>query len=105
MTTDVNEQNFESEVVGATLPVLVDFSADWCAPCKALEPVLEDLSGEYEGRLRIVRLDIDKNPGIASTYGVRSLPTVMLFRDGGPASLRVGALAKSQLREMIEENL
>ena len=105
MTTDVNEQNFESEVVGATLPVLVDFSADWCAPCKSLEPVLEDLASKYRGRLRIVRLDIDKNPRVASTYGVRSLPTVMIFRDGAPASLRVGALAKSQLCEMIEQHL
>lgn len=105
MTTDVNEQNFETEVVASSTPVLVDFSADWCAPCRALEPVLEDLCGEYDGRLRIVRLDIDKNPRIASTYGVRSLPTVMMFRDGGPASFRVGALAKSQLREMIEQHL
>ena len=86
-------------------PVLVDFAADWCAPCKALEPVLSDLSDEYDGRLRIVRLDIDKNPRIASTYGVRSLPTIILFQDGDPASFRVGALARSQLLEMIEEHL
>ena len=102
MTTDVNEQNFESEVIASSMPVLVDFSADWCAPCKALEPVLGDLSCEYDGRLRIVRLDIDRNPRIASNYGVRSLPTI---RDGVPASFRVGALAKSQLREMIEQHL
>jgi thioredoxin 1 len=105
MTTDVNEQNFESEVVASDIPVLVDFSADWCAPCRALEPLLAELSGEYEGRLRIVRLDIDKNPRIASTYGVRSLPTIMLFRDGGPASFRVGALARSRIREMIDQHL
>lgn len=105
MTSDVDEQTFQAEVVASGVPVLVDFSADWCAPCKALEAVLDDLSGEYDGRLRIVRLDIDRHPQIASTFGVRSLPTVMLFRDGGPVSMRVGALAKSQLRELIDQHL
>ena len=91
MALRVNEQNFEAEVLGASEPVLVDFWAEWCGPCKAMDPILDQLGEELAGKVKIVKLDVDGNPGIAVKYNVRAMPTLILFKDGQPADAKVGA--------------
>ena len=91
MADRVNDLNFDAEVLGATEPVLVDFWAEWCPPCKAMDPVLDDLSRELAGRVKIVKLDVDANPGITARFNVRSMPTLIVFKDGEPVDYKVGA--------------
>jgi thioredoxin 1 len=91
MADRVNDANFDAEVLGATGPVLVDFWAEWCGPCKAMDPVLDDLSRELAGRVKIVKLDVDANPGITARFNVRSMPTMIVFKDGEPVDYKVGA--------------
>jgi thioredoxin 1 len=91
MADRVNDTNFDAEVLGATEPVLVDFWAEWCPPCKAMDPVLDDLSRELAGRVKIVKLDVDANPGITARFNVRSMPTLIVFKDGEPVDYKVGA--------------
>ena len=98
----VSDDTFEHEVLGADGPVLVDFWAEWCSPCKQVAPSLEEISEEMAGRLAIAKIDIDENPMTPSKYGVRGIPTMMLFRDGEVASTRVGALPKGKLVEWIQ---
>ena len=98
----MTDQNFESKVVEADRPVLVDFWAAWCAPCKMLKPVLDELAGEYEGRVLVGELDVDANPTTASHYAVLSIPTLILFRDGKPAQRIVGYQPKASLRQKID---
>src|SRR5262245_23306128 len=81
-TFEVNETDWDNEVINANTPVLVDFWAEWCAPCKMLDPVLDDIATEYDGKLRVVKIDADANPDIAMRYGVMGLPTMILFKDG-----------------------
>ena len=97
--------NFDEEVLKSSLPVLVDYWAEWCAPCKAMAPILEEVAGEYAGRLRLVKVNVETEPQIARRYGVRSQPTLMIFKQGSVEAQKVGALSKSQLKAFIEVNL
>ncbi len=100
-----NEHTFEQDVLQATGPVLVDYWAQWCGPCKMIEPLLEEVADEYASRLKIVKVDIDESQSLAPRYGVRGIPTLMLFRDGDVQDTRVGALSKNDLRGFIDEHL
>lgn len=102
MTASVTDATFASEVLGSELPVLVDFWAEWCPPCHRLAPVLDELAGEYAGRARIVKIDTDDNPETARAYGVMSMPTLIMFRNGEVVSQVVGAQPKAKLRKQID---
>ncbi len=91
MSARVNDANFDAEVLGAKEPVLVDFWAEWCPPCKAMDPILDDLATELAGRVKIVKLDVDSNPSTVVKYNVRAMPTLIVFKDGEPADFKVGA--------------
>ncbi len=99
----VTDASFEADVLQAPLPVLVDFSADWCAPCKVMHEVLAELSVEYDDRLRIVTVDVDQNPGFASQLGVRGMPSLFLFREGAIVGNRAGAAPKAAIRRWIDD--
>ena len=101
----MNQLNFDEQVLQSELPVLVDYWAEWCAPCKAMAPVLDEVAEEYRDRLRVVKVNVEQEPQIARQWGVRSQPTLMLFKHGSVEAQRVGALSKSQLRAFIELNL
>jgi len=100
-----SDTSFEKDVLKADRPVLVDFWAEWCGPCKMIAPHLEELASELGDRIRIVKVNIDENPLTPTKYGVRGIPTLMLFRNGELRATKVGALPKSKLREWVEENL
>ncbi|MFC3704967.1 thioredoxin [Devosia honganensis] len=103
MTKPVSEANFGEEVLKSNEPVLVDFWAEWCGPCRAIAPVLEELSTELEGKVKIVKLNVDENPGLAAQYGVRSIPTMILFKNGEAADMKVGAgTPKAGLSKWLE---
>jgi thioredoxin 1 len=91
MSARVNDANFDAEVLGANEPVLVDIWAEWCPPCKAMDPILDDLATELAGRVKIVKLDVDSNPSTVVKYNVRAMPTLIVFKDGQPADFKVGA--------------
>ncbi len=101
----VTDGNFEAEVLKSPLPVLVDYWADWCAPCRALAPVLDELSAHYDGRLKVAKIDIDKNPQAPAKFGIRNIPTLMLFKDGNLVATQVGLLSKSQLTSFIDSHI
>ncbi|GAA5182893.1 thioredoxin [Rugosimonospora acidiphila] len=105
MTASVTDATFADEVLASDIPVLVDFWAEWCGPCHRIAPVLDELATEYEGRLRIVKLDADNNPQTARAYNIMSMPTLTVFRNGEVVSQVVGAHPKSKLRAQIEEVL
>ena len=90
-TKNVTDDSFQSDVLESSGPVLVDFWAEWCGPCRAIAPILEEISGEMAGKVKIVKLNVDENPGIAAQYGVRSIPTMILFKGGEAADIKVGA--------------
>jgi thioredoxin 1 len=102
-TVKVTDTNFKSEVVGASGPIVVDFWAEWCGPCKMIGPVLEEIAAELKGQVTIAKLNVDENPGVAGSYGIRSIPTLMLFKNGKMASTKVGAAPKSELKRWITE--
>ena len=100
----VNDVTFDSDVLKSTIPVLVDFWAEWCGPCKMLTPLLDVIAKENEGRLKIVKLNVDENNATASQYGIMSIPSLLIFKDGKVIANKVGALTKSQLDDFINEN-
>lgn len=102
---NVTDASFEADVLKADGPILLDFWAEWCGPCKMLAPSLEQLSGELDGKVSVAKLNIDENPTIPSRYGVRGIPTLMIFKDGQVAATKVGALPKAQLKTWIEQSL
>ena len=103
--TAVTDSDFETEVLGATGPVLVDFWAEWCGPCKMIAPFLEDLAADKAGTLTVAKLNIDENPKSPMKYGVRGIPTMILFKNGRVAATKVGALPKSKLYEWVDSVL
>ncbi len=105
MPKHVTDSSFQQDVLGASGPVVVDFWAEWCGPCKQIAPALEEISAEMGDRVTIAKINIDENPETPSNYGVRGIPTLMLFKDGEVADTKVGALPKSQLLQWIEQNL
>ena len=103
--THVTDATFEQEVLKAEDPVLVDFWAEWCGPCKMIAPVLEEIAGEYAGKLKVTKLNIDENTATPPKYGIRGIPTLMLFKSGQVEATKVGAMSKSQLAAFIDGNL
>jgi len=101
----VTDSSFEQEVLKAQGPVLVDFWAEWCGPCKMIGPVLEEIAGDYAGKLKIAKLNIDENPQTPPKYGIRGIPTLMLFKNGQVEATKVGAVSKSQLSAFIDGNM
>jgi thioredoxin 1 len=101
----VTDASFEQDVLKAAHPVLVDYWAEWCGPCKMIAPILDDVAAEYEGRICIAKLNIDQNPDTPPRYGIRGIPTLMLFKQGEVEATKVGAVSKSQLTAFIDSNL
>ncbi len=95
-TPSVTDATFEQEVLKSAQPVLVDFFAEWCGPCKAMAPALNELAADLKGKVKIVKLDVDKNPGVTSKYQIRAMPTLMIFKGGKPAAQHVGAMVQKQ---------
>jgi len=100
-----SDGNFETDVLQSEKAVLLDFWAEWCGPCKMIAPILAEAADEYEDKLSVVKLNIDENPNIAQKFGIRSIPTLMIFKDGAPQAQKLGAMSKSQLTEFLESNL
>ena len=101
----ISEDTFDTEVLKSTTPVLVDFWAEWCGPCKAIAPMLEQVAAEYSDRLRIAKVDVDSNQATAMRYGVRSIPTLMLFKNGVVEAQQVGMLSKDNLKKILDAKL
>ena len=104
-TLKVTDEKFEEQVLKNEKPVLVDFWAEWCGPCKQIGPILEEISGDYEGKLTIAKVNIDENPITPTNFGVRGIPTLLLFKNSELISTKVGAFPKSTLLEWIDENI
>jgi len=104
-TVKVTDANFKTDVVGAPGPVVVDFWAEWCGPCKMIGPSLEEISDELAGKVTIAKLNVDENPGVAGAYGIRTIPTLMIFKGGKMASSKIGAAPKGELKKWITDAL
>ncbi len=103
--TVITDANFEQEVLKSNLPVLIDFWAEWCAPCRMIAPMVEEIAKEYDGKLKVGKLDIDSNPQVSMKYGVRSIPTLLVFRDGRVVEQIIGAVPKHQLVDKISSHV
>ena len=101
----VSDKSFQSDVIESEVPVLVDFWAEWCSPCKMIGPILEELAPEYAGRVNIAKIDVDANPKTPQAFGIRSIPTLILFKNGVVEAQQVGAVSKKQLEEFLEKSL
>lgn len=104
-TVVLNDDNFENEVLKSDIPVLVDFWAQWCGPCRALAPVIEEIAEEYAGQVKVGKLNVDENPGAPSAFEIRSIPTLIFFKDGAVVDKVVGALPKNQITEVLNTAL
>ncbi|MDO8605531.1 MAG: thioredoxin TrxA [Phaeospirillum sp.] len=102
---NVTDSSFEADVLNATGPVLVDFWAEWCGPCRQIAPALEELAKDMAAKITVAKINIDENPGVPGKYGVRGIPTLMIFKDGQVAATKIGALPKSKLFEWVEASL
>ena len=101
----VTDDSFEAEVIKAEGTVLVDYWADWCGPCKMIAPILDEIAEEYDGKLKVAKLNIDENPNTPPKFGIRGIPTLMIFKNGNVEATKVGAVSKSQLSAFIDSNL
>ena len=101
----VSDVTFQQDVLGADMPVLVDYWAEWCGPCKMIAPILDEVSKDYAGKLQIAKMNVDENQETPAKYGIRGIPTLMLFKNGALAATKVGALSKSQLTLFLDSNL
>ena len=102
-THTITDSNFDDEINNSQLPILVDFWAEWCGPCKMIAPILDEIAKEYGEKLKICKIDVDSNPDIAPKFGIRGIPTLIMFKDGNAESTKVGAVSKSQLIEFVDE--
>ena len=102
---EITEQSFKEEVLDSDIPVLVDFWAEWCGPCKMIAPVVEELATEFDGKMSFAKVDVDNNPGISTNYGIRSIPTLIIFKNAAPVDQIVGAVGKNILVERINKSL
>ena len=100
---EVTDDSFTNEVLNSELPVLVDFWAEWCGPCKMVSPIVEELSNEYNGKIKVAKLDVDSNPQTATNYGIRGIPTLLMFKDGSAVDQIVGAIPKAQIAERLDK--
>jgi thioredoxin 1 len=102
---DISDDSFETDVIKSTLPVIVDFWAAWCGPCKALAPIVDDVASNYVGRVKFVKMDVDQNPSTPSRFGIRGIPTLILFKNGQVAATQVGLINKTDLAKLIDSHL
>ena len=100
-----SDASFEADVLQSATPVLVDYWAEWCGPCKAIAPILDEVAGAYQGKLQVAKMNVDDNRDVPAKFGIRGIPTLMLFKDGQIAATKVGALSKAQLMAFIDEQL
>ncbi len=102
---EITDQNFEQEVLSSDVPVLIDFWADWCGPCKMIAPAVEEIASEYEGKVKVGKLDVDSNPNVAARFGIRSIPTLLIVKDGKVAEQIIGAVPKKVITEKLDSVL
>ena len=100
-----SDADFQKDVLSSDVPVLVDYWAEWCGPCKMIAPILDEIAGDYQGKLKIAKVNVDENQQVTQKYGIRSIPTLMIFKGGSVQAQKVGAMSKSQLAAFIETNL
>ena len=105
MALEINDSNFKSEVIDSEMPVLVDFWAPWCGPCRMVAPVLEEIAKEYDEKVKVVKLNVDESPNTATEFGVRSIPTLILFKDGKVFDQTIGVQPKENLKQIIDRSL
>ena len=105
LITHTSDASFQADVIDAGTPVLVDYWAEWCGPCKMIAPILDEVSKDYDGKLRVAKMNVDENRDVPTKYGIRGIPTLMLFKDGQLAATKVGALSKAQLTAFLDSHL
>ena len=105
MSLEINDSNFKSEVSDSQIPVLVDFWAPWCGPCKMVAPVLDEISKEYEGKVKVAKLNVDESPNTATEFGIRSIPTLIMFKDGKVLEQTIGVQSRENIKQMIDKSL